>query len=98
MNNALYGGFRLAKSLHTHRVNNYTLYQTNQYLPINTTEGFLTGERDQLSSSWLEILFGTKVQLFPNFYAGISVRMHALLNNQQPQNSVTFMPWFQQNY
>ena len=86
MNNALYGGFRLAKSLHTHRVNNYTLYQTNQYLPINTTEGFLTGERDQLSSSWLEILFGTKVQLFPNFYAGISVRMHALLNNQQPQN------------
>ena len=86
MNNALYAGFRLARSLHTHNVNSYTLYQTNQYLQVNTTEGFLTGEREQLSSGWLEVLFGTKVELFPNFYAGISVRMHALLNNTQPRD------------
>lgn len=86
MNNALYAGFRLARSLHTHNVNSYTLYQTNQYLQVNTTEGFLTGEREQLSSSWFELLFGTKVELFPNFYAGISVRMHALLNNVQPRD------------
>ena len=86
MNNALYAGMRLARSLHTHHINSYTLYQTNQYLPIKTTEGFLTGEREQLSSSWFEILFGTKVELFPNFFAGISVRMHALLNNSQPRD------------
>ena len=86
MNNALYAGFRLSRSLHTHQVNSYTLYQTNQYLPIYTTEGYLTGERAQLSSSWFELLFGTKVELFPNFYAGISIRMHALLNNNQPQD------------
>ena len=86
MNNALYAGFRLARSLHTHSVNSYTLYQTNQYLQVNTTEGFLTGEREQLSSGWFELLFGTKVELFPNFYAGISVRMHALLNNAQPRD------------
>lgn len=86
MNNALYAGFRLARSLHTHNVNSYTLYQTNQYLQVNTIEGFLTGEREQLSSGWLEVLFGTKVELFPNFYAGISVRMHALLNNTQPRD------------
>ena len=86
MNNALYAGMRLARSLHTHNVNSYTLYQTNQYLPIKTTEGFLTGEREQLSSSWFELLFGTKVELFPNFFAGISVRMHALLKNSQPRD------------
>ena len=60
MNNALYGGFRLAKSLHTHRVNNYTLYQTNQYLPINTTEGFLVNEINSAvagSKSYLEQKF-----------------------------------------
>ena len=86
MNNALYAGFRLARSLHTHNINSYTLYQTNQYLQVNTSEGFLTGEREQLSSGWFELLFGTKVELFPNFYAGISVRMHALLNNVQPRD------------
>lgn len=86
MNNALFVGIRLAQSLHTHTVNNYTLYALNQYLPITTTEGYLTGEREQLSTGWLEFLFGTKVQLLPNFYAGISLRMHALLNNAQPQD------------
>ncbi len=86
MNNALFVGFRLARSLHTHTVNNYTLYALNQYLPVYTEEGFLTGERAQLSTGWLEFLFGMKVQLLPNFYAGLSLRMHRLISNKQPQN------------
>ena len=86
MDNALFVGFRLARSLHTHTVNNYTLYALNQYLAVITSEGFLTGEREQLSTGWLEFLIGTKVQLLPNFYAGISLRMHGLLSNKQPQN------------
>ena len=86
MDNDLFVGIRLARSLHTHTVNNYTLYTLNQYLVVNTREGFLTGEREQLSTGWFEFLFGTKVQLLPNFYAGISLRMHGLLNNKQPQN------------
>ena len=86
MDNALFVGFRLARSLHTHTVNNYTLYALNQYLAVDTRDGFLTGEREQLSTGWFEFLFGTKVQLLPNFYAGISLRMHGLLSNKQPQN------------
>ena len=86
MDNALFVGFRLARSIHTHTVNNYTLYALNQYLPVNTSQGFLTGEREQLSTGWFEFLFGSKVELLPNFYAGISLRMHALLNNKQPQD------------
>lgn len=86
MNNALFVGVRLARSLHTHTVNNYTLYSLTQYIPVQTSEGFLTGERGQLSTGWFELLFGTKVQLLPNFYAGISLRMHGLLSNKQPQD------------
>ena len=86
MDNALFVGFRLARSLHTHTVNNYTLYALNQYLAVDTRDGFLTGEREQLSTGWFEFLFGTKVQLLPNFYAGISLRMHGLLSNKKPQN------------
>ena len=86
MDNALFVGFRLARSLHTHTVNNYTLYALNQYLAVDTRDSFLTGEREQLSTGGFEFLFGTKVQLLPNFYAGISLRMHGLLSNKQPQN------------
>ncbi len=86
MDNALFIGFRLARSLHNHTVNNYTLYSLTQYLAVNTTEGYLTGEREQLSTGWFEFLFGLKVQLLPNFYAGLSLRMHGLLNDKQPQD------------
>jgi hypothetical protein len=86
MNNSLFIGFRLARSLHTHTVNNYTLYSLTQYLTVNTAKGYLTGEREQLSTAWFEFLFGIKVQLLPNFYAGLSLRMHGLLNDKQPQD------------
>ena len=86
MNNSLFIGFRLARSLHTHTVNNYTLYALSQYIPVPTSEGYLTGERAQLSTGWFELLFGAKVQLLPNFYAGLSLRMHGLLSNKQPQD------------
>lgn len=87
MNNALYVGIRYARSVHTHTVNSYELYQLTQYLPQDPiTEGYLTGEREQLSNGWIELLFGTKVQLFPNFYAGISARLHLLASNPQPDN------------
>lgn len=86
MNNALFVGLRLSRSIHTHTVNSYTLYALDQYIPVQVSEGYLTGERDQLSTGWFEFLFGTKVELLPNFYAGISLRMHALLSNKQPQD------------
>lgn len=87
MNNALYLGVRYARSLHTHTVNQYELYQLTQYLGQGpTTSGFATGEREQLSNGWIELLVGTKVQLLPNFFAGISARLHILSQNPQPQN------------
>ena len=87
MNNALYLGARYARSLHTHTVNQYELYQLTQYLrQPPTNEGYATGEREQISNGWVELLVGTKVQLLPNFFAGISARLHILNRNPQPEN------------
>lgn len=87
MNNALYLGLRYARSLHTHTVNSYELYQLTQYLRQAPTEnGYASGERQQISNGWVELLVGTKVQLLPNFYAGISARLHILNTNPQPEN------------
>ena len=87
MNNALFIGFRLARSVHAQRVNNYTLYQLSQYIPLSlVTQGYATGERSSLNTGWYEILLGIKVQLLKNFYAGISLRMHGLITNEQPEN------------
>lgn len=87
MNNALYIGLRYARSFHRHRVNHYELYRTDQYIrPPATTEGYLTGEHPQINNGWLELLFGTKVQLLPNLYAGISARLNILIDNPQLEN------------
>jgi hypothetical protein len=85
MNNAIYIGMRYGQSIHTHTVNHYRIYQLEQYFESpKIREGFLTGEREQLSSSWFELLFGIKVQLLPNLYGGISLRVHRILANPQP--------------
>lgn len=86
MNNNMYVGFRYARSLHTHRVLSYELYQLNQYVSNIITEGGAIGERSQISNAWFELLFGIKVELLNNLYAGISLRLNGILVNPKPDN------------
>jgi len=94
MNNSLFVGVRISNSIHTHKVNEYILYENYSALDIKNTyferatikEGGLIGERGQLNSNWIEVLFGTKVEVIKNFYIGASIRLHRLLNNPQPEN------------
>ena len=86
MNNNMYIGFRYARSLHRHTVNNYQLYSLNQYVTTTTTNGYAIGERDPLGNGWFEFIFGIKVALLKNLYAGISLRMGGMLVNPQPDN------------
>ena len=94
MDNSLFVGIRISNSVHSHTVNEYILYENYSAENIENTyfersiikEGFLIGERQQLNSSWIEVLFGTKVEVLKNFYIGASIRLHRLLNNSQPTN------------
>ena len=94
MDNSLFVGIRISNSIHSHKVNEYILYENysaadfkNSYFerPV-IKEGNLIGEREQLNSNWIEVLFGTKVEVLNNFYIGASIRLHRLLNNSQPEN------------
>jgi len=87
MNNSIYIGLRYGRSIHSHSVNNYLVYITHHYweTPI-TREGNATGDRNSLSSGWIEFVFGVKTELVLNFYLGISIRLNRMLNQNQPEN------------
>ena len=94
MDNSLFVGIRISNSIHSHKVNEYILYENYSAVEIKNSyfqraiikEGGLIGERGQINSNWIEVLFGTKVEVLNNFYIGASLRIHRLLNNSQPEN------------
>lgn len=94
MDNSLFVGIRISNSIHTHKVNEYILYENYSAVEIKNSyferaivkDGGLIGERGQINSNWIEVLFGTKVEVLNNFYIGASLRIHRLLNNSQPEN------------
>ena len=94
MDNSLFVGLRISNSIHSQRVNEYILYENYSAANFQNTyferaiirEGGLIGEREKLNSNWIEVVFGTKVEVLNNFYIGASIRLHRLLNNSQPDN------------
>ena len=94
MDNYLFVGLRISNSIHSQRVNEYILYENYSAANFQNTyferaiirEGGLIGEREKLNSNWIEVVFGTKVEVLNNFYIGASIRLHRLLNNSQPDN------------
>tara|TARA_B100000963_G_scaffold354825_1_gene371976 strand:- start:596 stop:1333 length:738 start_codon:yes stop_codon:yes gene_type:complete len=94
MDNSLFVGLRLSNSIHSHKVNEYIIYENYTAEDYKNTyferaiikEGGLIGEKEQLNSSWIEIIFGTKVEVLNDFYVGASIRLHRLLNNSQPES------------
>ena len=94
MDNSLFVGLRNSNSIHSQRVNEYILYENYSAANFQNTyferaiirEGGLIGEREKLNSNWIEVVFGTKVEVLNNFYIGASIRLHRLLNNSQPDN------------
>ncbi|MGB2502452.1 MAG: DUF6048 family protein [Flavobacteriaceae bacterium] len=87
LNNDIFLGLRFGRSIHSQTLNNYLVYINHHYwdTPV-TTSGFANGERETLSTGWLEVVFGTKVEVTSRFFLGISLRVHRILSNQQPDN------------
>ncbi len=85
MNNSIFIGGRYAISSHSQTLNNYTLFDSNRYWsPDAFVPGSLEAEEfGGLSASWLEFIFGTKVELFANIFLGASVRLAFLFTNKE---------------
>ncbi len=85
MNNSIYIGGRYAFSTFKQTLNAYQIYDTNRYWNANgftAGSGELTGEYSGLNASWLEFLFGVKVEMFKNLYLGASARLMFLVSNK----------------
>ena len=86
MNNAITIGGRYAVASFSQTLNNYSLYETNQFF----NPEFLPGENPNrefsgLSASWLEFVVGTKVELFANIFVGMSARLGFLVTNSEDE-------------
>jgi hypothetical protein len=87
LNNDIFIGLRFARSIHKHTLNDYLVYITHHYWDTPTTSvGFANGERETLSTGWIEVIFGTKVEITSKFYLGLSLRVHRILTDVQPVN------------
>ena len=89
MENLIYFGFRVASSTFKQEINEYSIYNPNQYWGESTVVGSSTdilGEFDGLSAVWGEILLGLKAELFNNLYIGASVQLHYLVSEKAADN------------
>ena len=88
MSNMIHIGARFAYSTLSQTVNNYKIYDSDRtwsptdFVPATANIGKIDG----LNAMWLEFVFGAKAELFPNLYAGVSVRMGYLINDKQGEN------------
>lgn len=85
--NLIYIGGRLAFSTFENTLNNYQYFDTNRYW---NSDDFATGSEvpenfSGLSATWLEAVFGTKVELFSNMYMGASIRLGFLLSQKEDE-------------
>ncbi|MEP2237412.1 MAG: DUF6048 family protein, partial [Maribacter sp.] len=83
--NLIYMGARLGFSTFENTLNNYQYFDTNRYWnPDSFANGSDIPENfSGLNATWIEAVFGTKVEIFNNFYMGASVRLGLLLHQKE---------------
>lgn len=86
-NSIFYGG-RLAFSTFSQTLNNYQYFDTNRYWnPDTYAEGSNNSEDfTGRTATWVEGVFGTKVELFANIYMGASIRLGVLISDTDGGN------------
>ncbi|MGO4920401.1 DUF6048 family protein [Maribacter spongiicola] len=81
--NLIYMGGRLAFSTFDNTLNNYQYFDTNRYWsPDEFSNGSDVPEKfSGLNATWLEGVFGTKVELLSNVYVGASIRLGLIISS-----------------
>ena len=87
MNNSITLGGRYAVASFSQTLNNYNIFDSNRlFNPDGFLEGAQPGEEfSGLTASWLELVVGTKVELFANIYVGMSARLGFLVTNKEEE-------------
>lgn len=98
MQNMIYFGFRIGASTFNQNLNNYTVYNPNQYWPTQ----FSSSEARKvngLTAIWGEIIVGIKAELFNNLFLGLNVQIKSLISEDIPDDFENlFIPGFNRTY
>lgn len=98
MENMIHIGLRYGVSSFSQTLNNYEVYNTQQYFGESPTIDAGT-EFNGLSAQWAEVVSGVKVEVFNNIYVGFSLRLHYLISNSKPENfDNLYIPGFNRTY
>jgi len=98
MQNMIYFGFRAGVSTFNQTINNYTVYNTNQYwqTQFSTEEAI---ETDGLTAIWAEIIVGIKAELFSNLFLGLNVQLKRLVSENEPEGFENlYIPGFNRTF
>lgn len=98
MNNMLYVGMRYGFSSFSQTLNSYSIYNPNPY--FGQVPEIPSGQKySGLTAQWIEVVAGAKVELFKNFYIGMSARLNYLVSNKKPDGfDNLYIPGFNRTY
>lgn len=98
MENIISIGLRYGFSTFNQELNNYKIYNPNQY--FGEIPPLASGQKyNGLTASWIEVVAGMKAKVFNNFFLGFSLRFNRLITNKQPANFENlYIPGFNRTY
>lgn len=96
MDNLIVVGFRYGFSQHSQTLLGYNLLNNDRYWKEDNRIALPTTEHlDGLNGHWIELQLGIKAELLRNLYMGISIQMHRLISDKDPENFENlFIPGF----
>lgn len=98
MENAIYAGLRVGASTFKQTVNDFTVYNTNQYWEEQFTSA-TEQEFSGLAALWSELIIGLKAEVLPNLYLGLNAQLKVLISDDQPSNFENiYIPGFNKTY
>lgn len=98
MDNMVYSGFRLGASSFSHTLNNFEVYNTDQFWEPQFSSND-SQEFDGLTAFWLELIIGIKAELFTNLYLGLNIQLKANISQTDPDNFTNiYVPGFNKTF
>ncbi|EGV43934.2 hypothetical protein BZARG_2348 [Bizionia argentinensis JUB59] len=98
MNNLLYGGFRVAASNFSQKLDSFGVYSQNQYWAPQFTSSE-TKEFSGLNAVWAEIIVGLKVEVLTNLFLGVNAQFKYIISEKEPGNFENiYIPGYNKTY
>lgn len=97
MENMIFVGLRYGFATFSQTLNEYAIYTDTQFFPPNIVQGPF--ETSGLTTSWIELMVGMKVELFNNIFLGANLQLKRRIAQSTPTNLDNLtIPGFNRTY